>query len=55
LLTEEQPQQIRRLTGLNTEELKLIVMNGPEVLVLAGLPRKPGEDASRRENTKAQE
>jgi hypothetical protein len=54
-LTEEQSQQIRRLTGQETEELKLAVMNGSEAIVLAwGLPRKLGEDASRPENSRAQ-
>ena len=35
-LSEEQRQQIRRLTGQDTEEVKLGVMTGPEALVLAG-------------------
>ncbi len=52
-LTEEQRQQIRRLTGQETSELRLVVMNGPEPLLLAwGLPNKPGGDTSRsREST----
>ncbi len=55
-LTEEQHQQIHRLTGQDAEELKLVVMNGYEAIVLAwGLPRRLGEDASQRENTRAQE
>ncbi len=34
-LTEEQRQQIRRLTGQDTEELKLAVMNGSEAIILS--------------------
>ena len=41
-LTEEQRQQIRRLTGQDAAELRLAVMNEPQALLLAwSLPCKP--------------
>jgi hypothetical protein len=51
-LTEEQRQQIRRLTGQETSELRLVVMNGPEPLLLAwGLPSRPGRGTPRPQGT----
>lgn len=51
-LTEQQREQVRRLTGHDTSELKLVVMNGPETLLLAwGLPRKPGAGVTRPDET----
>ena len=45
-LTEDQRQQVRKLTGRDLEELKLVVMAGPEPVLLAWAWPRPGEKIS---------
>ena len=45
-LTEDQRQQIRKLTGRDLEELRLVVMAGPEPVLLAWAWLRPGEKIS---------
>ena len=41
-LTEDQRRQVRKLTGRDLEELRLVVMAGPEPVLLAWAWPKPG-------------
>jgi hypothetical protein len=45
-LTEDQRQQVRKLTGRDLEELRLVVMAGPEPVLLAWAWPRPGEGIS---------
>ncbi len=43
-LTEDQRQQVRKLMGRDLDELRLVVMAGPEPVLLAWAWPRPGEE-----------
>ncbi len=45
-LTEDQREQVRKLMGRDLEELRLVVMAGPEPVLLAWAWPRPGERIS---------